>query len=230
MTRHPKIKLNCLECKNDFYRAPSVVWNKSNKGGGKYCSTSCKGKYLWSQKEYKQHMSDVHKGQVSGSKGFKWSETSRLKLSLSTKGRPSSMGMLGKKLSFESRKKISTALKGKIPKNVLRGDFVREKNWKWIPDRTKLKDAHGSEERRSSKYKYWRRQVCLRDNFKCKIANPDCNGRLEVHHILGYTEYPELRYEINNGICLCKFHHPRKRKDEARLSPYFQEIIKSLNN
>jgi len=34
-------------------------------------------------------------------------------------------------------------------------------------------------------------------------------------------------YEVNNGITLCHFHHPRKRKDEIKLSPYFMELIKT---
>ena len=92
----------------------------------------------------------------------------------------------------------------------------------WIKDRRMVKKQ---EERNNPVYKHWRKQVWLRDNFKCKIANPDCKGRLEAHHILGWTPYPELRYEVNNGITLCHFHHPRKRKDEMQLSPYFQSLV-----
>ena len=66
---------------------------------------------------------------------------------------------------------------------------------------------------------------CNRDNWKCKINNSDCKGRLEVHHILGFTKFPELRYDINNGITLCHFHHPRVREEEKRLSPYFMELV-----
>ncbi len=93
---------------------------------------------------------------------------------------------------------------------------------RWIKDRTKLARR---DERNDSSYANWRKQIWLRDNFKCKIANPDCKGRLEAHHILGWKNYPELRYEVNNGIALRHFHHPRKRKDEMRLSPYFQELV-----
>lgn len=35
----------------------------------------------------------------------------------------------------------------------------------------------------------------------------------------------KLRYDINNGITLCHAHHPRKRADEAKLSPYFKELV-----
>lgn len=77
-------------------------------------------------------------------------------------------------------------------------------------------------------YKEWRINVYRRDIFKCKMNNQDCKGRIEAHHILGWTKYPELRYEINNGITLCHFHHPRKREDEINLSPYFKELVMNV--
>ena len=74
-------------------------------------------------------------------------------------------------------------------------------------------------------YREWRMSVFKRDNFKCKIANEDCKGRLEAHHILPWRDYVELRYQINNGITLCHAHHPRKRAEEKLLMPKFQELI-----
>ncbi len=74
-------------------------------------------------------------------------------------------------------------------------------------------------------YKNWRNEVFKRDNYKCKISDENCKGQLEAHHILRWADYPELRYNINNGITLCHFHHPRKRKEEKRLSPYFQGLV-----
>lgn len=100
-----------------------------------------------------------------------------------------------------------------------------ENNPVYKKDRTQLKHSF-KDERRSSIYNTWRRDVCNRDNWKCKISNQNCNGRLEVHHILGFTQYPELRYEINNGITLCHAHHPRKRAEEQQLAPIFQELVK----
>lgn len=100
----------------------------------------------------------------------------------------------------------------------------------WIKDRTKLQRyGDAQNDRRSSAYHAWRHQVKIRDNFVCKMNNQDCKGRLEVHHILSYTNYPELRFDINNGIALCNFHHPRKKEEEKRLSPYFQELITKIN-
>ena len=49
--------------------------------------------------------------------------------------------------------------------------------------------------------------------------------RVEVHHILSFTDFPELKYEINNGITLCHAHHPRKRVEEKISIPVFQELV-----
>src|ERR1700692_2692688 len=49
-----------------------------------------------------------------------------------------------------------------------------ENNIRWIKDRTKLCRVSKQGERRTSAYFEWRKQVWLRDNWKCKIANPDC--------------------------------------------------------
>jgi hypothetical protein len=79
-----------------------------------------------------------------------------------------------------------------------------------------------------TKYTYWMLSIKKRDNWKCKINNQDCKGNLEAHHILSWRDYQELRYDINNGITLCHAHHPRKRIDEAKLSPFFQRIVAEM--
>lgn len=171
--------------------------------------------------EHKVKLSESNKGKHF----IKHTEETKLKIKQkrALQGNPT----LGKhwKLSpevLEKRKgrKWNESQRLKIPES-LRG----EKNWKWILDRTKLKRYLGSKERGSPAYHYWRKQVWTRDNWKCKIENESCNGRIEAHHILSWKDYPELRYNINNGITLCHAHHPRKRAEEKRLSPYFMELV-----
>lgn len=99
---------------------------------------------------------------------------------------------------------------------------VGENHPLWIADRTKLAKK---QERGDSAYREWRMQVWLRDGFRCRISDSDCVDGLEVHHILGWSLYPELRYHINNGITLCRAHHPRKRAEEKRLIPVFQGLV-----
>jgi len=79
-----------------------------------------------------------------------------------------------------------------------------------------------------TRYRQWMFSVKNRDNWVCRIADNNCNGRLEAHHILNWKDYPELRYEINNGITLCQAHHPQGRENEAKLSPFFQELVAEM--
>ena len=97
-----------------------------------------------------------------------------------------------------------------------------ENAYQWIEDRSKLRRQ---DRRDNPLYGEWRIKVWTRDNFRCRIINGDCKGRIEAHHILGWAEYPELRYEVNNGVTLCHAHHPRKRAEEKRLIPIFEELV-----
>lgn len=105
----------------------------------------------------------------------------------------------------------------------LEGYMSGEKNGRWIKDRTLLKDDH--KDRGGQLHREWSNNVKNRDKWTCRIADVKCNGRLEAHHILSWSEFPELRYQINNGITLCHTHHPRTRVEEKRLSPYFMELV-----
>ena len=60
--------------------------------------------------------------------------------------------------------------------------------------------------RASSEYIQWRTAVYKRDDYicqRCKVKG----GRLESHHIKSFADYPELRFEVDNGITLCKLCH-----------------------
>ncbi len=138
---------------------------------------------------------------------------------------------IGRKHTEETKEKISKThignkyRLGKKHTTKTKQKLSGENNYRWIEDRTKLKTYLDSDEKRSPKYKDWRRMVCNRDSWKCRLLNIDCLGRLEVHHIFNWTDYPELRYIITNGITLCHFHHPRKWEEEKRMIPIFQELL-----
>ena len=122
--------------------------------------------------------------------------------------------MKGKKMSEETKLKISLAKKGKCG---------GEKHPGWIKDRSLVKV--GDRNLHDPLTKQWRHEVKVRDNFTCRIADNNCGGRLEVHHILRWSEFQELRYKTNNGITLCHAHHPRARAEEKRLVPTFTELV-----
>lgn len=97
-----------------------------------------------------------------------------------------------------------------------------ENHWAYKKDRTQLAKR---QQRNDSTYYDWRLQVYKRDNYKCRIKNDDCRGRIQAHHILSWADYVELRYEVNNGITLCQAHHPLKRAEEKRLAPIFKALV-----
>lgn len=168
--------------------------------------------------EHRKNISETCKKNGVG----KWMKGRKLSQNTIEKQREKKVGRF---VSVETREKIRKSQIG-VPRFHMRG----EKHPRYISDRSKLQRyGTDNQDRRSSMYREWRKKVWLRDNFKCKIANPDCKGRIEAHHILGYTEYPELRFDINNGITLCHHHHPQKRKDEMELSPYFQQLVAEMN-
>ena len=136
--------------------------------------------------------------------------------------------MTGREVSVATREKQRIRLLGTLSPCIgqKRPSMQGENHPQWIKDRTKLAKR---QERNDSAYKEWRMKVWMRDVFKCRIVNQDCNGRLEAHHILGWSLYPELRYNVNNGITLCQFHHPKKRGDEQSLIPTFRELVGSVD-
>lgn len=150
--------------------------------------------------------------------GYEWTEKQREAVSVR---------MTGVKLSEEHKKKIGDFWRGKkfSPERKAQHLLVVKRGVEspvWIQDRTKLKRDN---RRNDSAYQVWRKEVWLRDGFLCRITTDDCKGRIEVHHILSWREYPELRYQINNGITLCHLHHPRKREEEKRLIAEFQQLV-----
>lgn len=152
------------------------------------------------------------------SKNRQYSSETRKKMSESAKKR-GTIWLVGRKLSMETRNKMSITRKN--------SNYRGENHHRWIKDRTKLIICELK--KYNSEYKKWMLIIKSRDNYKCKINNQDCKGRLEAHHILGYTKFPELRYDVNNGITLCHFHHPKVREEEKRLIPTFKELVSVSN-
>ena len=92
-------------------------------------------------------------------------------------------------------------------------------NERWIGENNPNYKADLTEEERKAnesrhsklEYRKWFRLVFKRDKFTCK-----CCGKhgvtLNAHHLDGYDNFKEKRYDINNGITLCEdchkeFHH-----------------------
>lgn len=100
-----------------------------------------------------------------------------------------------KKFSEIHRKKIGEGHKGK-------------KHYNWKDGITPLRKKAWF----SIEYKQWRKQVFERDDYRCMDCGKRGGGQLEADHILQWSKYPHLRYEINNGQTLCKSCHIQKTR------------------
>lgn len=68
-------------------------------------------------------------------------------------------------------------------------------------------------------YKKWRKDVFVRDDYTCKKCGLK-GGRLNAHHIKEWAEFPELRFDIDNGITLCEPCHYATHGKEYRKKTY----------
>jgi len=78
----------------------------------------------------------------------------------------------------------------------------RENHPRW----DKLKCNSERLKERPSEIKEWSRKVLRLNNFTCLVCKKK-GGVLNAHHLNSYQNFPLLRFEISNGVCLCKKCH-----------------------
>lgn len=121
---------------------------------------------------------------------------------------------LGKKLSEEHKERIrigtkkhlpSTSFKkGIVPWNKGKQHLVGEKHWNWKGG------ISGENERirHSMEFIIWRNEVYKRDHYTCRFCGKHCQKKdIVAHHIKLFSEFPELRFSVDNGIVLCRSCH-----------------------
>lgn len=112
------------------------------------------------------------------------------------KGRGWNKGLLGFRTgkrsphTFETKKRISLAVKGRYGKNASN----------WQGGKTKKQKI-----RMLAKHLQWRKDILIRDCFECRLCKD--NNKLEVHHIIPFSKNESLRLELSNGLTLCKKCH-----------------------
>ncbi len=118
----------------------------------------------------------------------------------------------GQKFTPEQIKRMSDAHKGNKPTQETRLKMSEahssEKHWNWqggITDATHRL-------RQQMKNKNWRKKIFERDDYTCQtcgLESEPSSNKLDSHHIKNFKDYPELRYDMNNGQTLCKACHAR---------------------
>lgn len=120
--------------------------------------------------------------------GRKRSELTRARISAKAKGRT---------LSHETKDKIlqTKIANGTLPKG--------EKHYKW-------KGGRPWQRFKEPRYLAWRAAVLERDGYVCQHCRRECakyERGLAAHHINPYATHPALRYEVSNGLTLCRTCH-----------------------
>jgi len=174
----------------------------------KYCSKKCANEAL-TNKRPRCKTGKIDKCVVCGNKFYRHKYNKNKKYcSIKCK----SIDMIGRKSSEFTRTKSSKSHKG-------------DKSYLWKGGLTEKNKSI----RNSIEYRLWREAVFARDNWTCQRYRIK-GGKLAPHHIQNFSQYPELRFAIDNGITLSDtahqaFHNKYGRKNNTR-----EQLIEFLNN
>lgn len=134
------------------------------------------------------------KGRRSPFKGKQHSDQAKRQMS---KARQGNANAKGTRRTDEQKKFISMQTR----KFAAKG----EKHPRWKGGITFINRAL----RETAEARDWRRSVYERDSYTCQHCGDSRGGNLNAHHIKSFALYPELRYELSNGITLCEPCHQK---------------------
>ena len=102
--------------------------------------------------------------------------------------------------------------KGKSKSLANRRKYIGEDNPNWKGGIT----SRNKQMRASEEYKQWRLRVFERDDWTCRKCGLRSEKNqyilIQAHHIKPFATFPELRFEIDNGMTLCKKCHAKEPK------------------
>jgi hypothetical protein len=75
-------------------------------------------------------------------------------------------------------------------------------------------------------YRSWIAKVKKRDKYTCQMPKCKCKKRLQAHHIKKWSSASMLRYDVSNGITLCRGCHESIGGQEHLYESLFMEIVR----
>jgi len=107
-------------------------------------------------------------------------------------------------------------------------DWTGKKRPEWIGEKITLAKLYGNKPSEGKRIRHlvaWsrcRKKALERDCFTCQM----CFGSgLEVHHIKPTRTNPEIAYDINNLITLCKKCHVKTYSKEKKMEKLFYKRL-----
>lgn len=71
----------------------------------------------------------------------------------------------------------------------------------------------------------WVKAILVRDNYTCCISGQQ-GGRLAAHHLNSRTNYPELKFDLNNGITIsADLHNEFHRRPGCKRNPTAEQFL-----
>jgi len=70
-----------------------------------------------------------------------------------------------------------------------------------------ISDEDREAKRISPEYNFWRLSIYKRDSFSCQMCTS--HRKIHAHHLDGWGDFKERRYDLDNGITLCQTCHNR---------------------
>ncbi len=118
----------------------------------------------------------------------------------------------GKPVCVDCGVKLSTYKNLGRCKLCSRRYFSGEKSVHWQGGLT----PQNKKDRNVFEYKLWRETVFRRDNFTCQSCfKRGCE--LQAHHIKPFSRFPELRFNVDNGVSMCIECHKKTDSYKGKL-------------
>lgn len=111
---------------------------------------------------------------------------------------------------------------------LFKGKFIKENSPVW-----KGGTKYNGIERATYEYVQWRKSVFQRDHYTCqKCGAKSKKGNavtLNAHHILNWADNAPVRYDVENGITLCKDCHTLFHSKYGKRETTFEQLKLFLN-